>query len=171
MQYIILKDWCSFVIIEAKINGNKLLSLDKGSLEELGLSIEFQLPLMKIIKGLVCYLMNVMQVFEVKDLLLYRKSFHNLILRYNHNYLSKSIQHLTKPGQPQYNTSQPLLLVASKHNWVSILRHSYREMLMHAGVYIITISLMSGWCITIYSSYSYVHDINHYYKIMTYSQD
>ena len=22
---------------------------------------------------------------------------------------------------------------------------------------------MSGWCITIYSSYSYVHDINHYY--------
>ena len=66
MQCIILKDWCSFVIIEAKINGNKLLSLNKGSLEELGLSIEFPLPLMKIIKGLVCYLMNVMQVFEVK---------------------------------------------------------------------------------------------------------
>ena len=42
-------------IIEAQINGNELLSLDKGSLGKLGLSTEFEIPLMEIIKDLVCY--------------------------------------------------------------------------------------------------------------------
>ena len=44
------------LFIEAKIDGNKLLSLDKGSLDQFGLSDGFQLSLMKIIKDLVCYL-------------------------------------------------------------------------------------------------------------------
>ena len=44
--------WCD--ILEAKINGYDLLRLDKGSLEQLRLSTEFQTPLMKIIEEMVC---------------------------------------------------------------------------------------------------------------------
>ena len=45
------------LIIEAKIDGNQLLSLGEDSLEEFGLSDGFQLPLMKVIEDLVRCLM------------------------------------------------------------------------------------------------------------------
>ena len=41
------------LITEAKLGGNKLLSLDKESLEQYGLSTEFQTPLMEFIEDLV----------------------------------------------------------------------------------------------------------------------
>ena len=60
MYMYMLTHWYSYInvlnYIEAKINGYGFLSLDKGSLDQFGLSDGFQLPLMKIIKDLVCYL-------------------------------------------------------------------------------------------------------------------
>ena len=45
-----------FLITEAKLGGKELLSLDKeSSLEQFGLSTEFQTPLMKFIEDLVCH--------------------------------------------------------------------------------------------------------------------
>ena len=47
-NYIIL-------ITGAKFGGKELLSLDKESAEQFGLSTEFQTPLMKFIEDLVCH--------------------------------------------------------------------------------------------------------------------
>ena len=40
---------------EAKVDGSAFLSLDKGSLEQFGLSTEFQTQLMKIFEEIVCH--------------------------------------------------------------------------------------------------------------------
>ena len=40
---------------EAKLGGKELLSLNKESAEQFGLSVEFQTPLVKVIEDLVCY--------------------------------------------------------------------------------------------------------------------
>ena len=42
-------------IVETETNGYRFLSLDKGSLEQFQLSTEFQMLIMKIINGLVCF--------------------------------------------------------------------------------------------------------------------
>ena len=52
--------------VDAKISGNDFLSLKKDSLEQFGLSTEFQTPLMKIIEEIVCHLLNFIGVlFEI----------------------------------------------------------------------------------------------------------
>ena len=43
------------LITEAKLGGKELLSLDKESTEQFGLTAEFQTPLMKFIEDLVCH--------------------------------------------------------------------------------------------------------------------
>ena len=50
--------------IEAKMDGYAFLSMDKGSLEQLGLSVELQTPLMKIIEDLVCHKHKLMQLYS-----------------------------------------------------------------------------------------------------------
>ena len=42
------------IILDARINGNEFLILDKGRLEQLGVSLGFLLPLVNIIRDLVC---------------------------------------------------------------------------------------------------------------------
>ena len=42
-------------IIDAKINGHAFLRLDERTLERFGVTLGFQLSLIDIIEGLVCY--------------------------------------------------------------------------------------------------------------------
>ena len=44
-----------YLITEAKLSGNELLSLDKGSFERLQFSSGFHTPLLKVIEDLVCH--------------------------------------------------------------------------------------------------------------------
>ena len=73
------------LITEAKFGGKELLNLNKESLEQFGLSTEFQTPLMKFIEDLVCHRYKLMRLCSYT--LLYHDCRNNtripLNLRYN----------------------------------------------------------------------------------------
>ena len=51
LSYILL---LNDINVDARINGNGFLSLSEGRLEQLGVSLGFLLPLVNIIRDLVC---------------------------------------------------------------------------------------------------------------------
>ena len=75
---------------DAKVSGDVFLKLDQDSLEHYELSIEFQTPLMKIIKEMVCG--PILKIHLNNIINNCRKSTHNLQnLRHNYNYTSRSL--------------------------------------------------------------------------------